>query len=204
MLGLGWLLDTTLVVEGDIAATVLHLPVALVITLGAIGLAKDAGYLVFVARRRTPVSVGGLSVQLPSLPMTLLQAAIGVLQISLVATLLYSLMPPELEMGLMAFIPVYVIAILVANSSHVPAGLGVLEASLLLMLPQVPASKLLGAVLAYRAIFDLLPLMMSVLLLTVYEAGSRHGLAGRWWRVTGREAANSEAALAKRASRVSS
>jgi uncharacterized membrane protein YbhN (UPF0104 family) len=192
LLGLGWLLDATLVVEGAVAASALHLPVVLVITLGLIGLAKDAGYLVFVARRRTPVTVGSVSVPLPSLPATLLQAAIGVLQISLMAALLYSLMPSELEMSLAGFIPVYVIAILVANSSNVPAGLGVLEASLLLMLPQVPASKLLGAVLAYRAIFDLLPLAMSVLLLTIYEAGSRHGLAGRWWRITGRDAVKSE------------
>ena len=46
--------------------------------------------------------------------------------------------------------------------SNVPAGLGVLEAALFLMLPQVPPGKLVGAVLAYRAVYEVLPLLRRV------------------------------------------
>ena len=53
--------------------------------------------------------------------------------------------------------------------SNVPVGLGVLEAALLLMLPHVPASKLLGAVLAYRAVFEVLPLLLAITLLLAFE-----------------------------------
>jgi len=70
---------------------------------------------------------------------------------------------------LTAFVAVYVFGIVVSVISHVPAGLGVLEATLLLMLPQVPPAHLIGAVLMYRAIFELLPLALGVMALALGE-----------------------------------
>ena len=59
------------------------------------------------------------------------------------------------------------------------AGLGVLEAALLLMLPQVPPAKLLGAVLAYRAVFEILPLLVALALLLAFESTSSGGFIRR-------------------------
>jgi uncharacterized membrane protein YbhN (UPF0104 family) len=83
--------------------------------------------------------------------------------------ILYLLMPPELGMSWPPFIAVYCIAFVAGQISTVPAGLGVLEAALLLMLPHIPAAKLLGAVLAYRAIYDVLPLLIGLALWLGYE-----------------------------------
>jgi len=74
---------------------------------------------------------------------------IGLVQISLMTGMLYIFMPDELNMSWPAFIAIYCIAFVAGQLSNVPAGLGVLEAALLLMLPQVPPAKLLGAAIEF-------------------------------------------------------
>jgi hypothetical protein len=56
----------------------------------------------------------------------------------------------------------------------------VLEAALLLMLPQVPPAKLLGAVLAYRAVFEILPLLAALAWLLAFESTSASGFIRRF------------------------
>jgi len=47
------------------------------------------------------------------------------------------------------------------------------------MLPQIPPAKLLGAVLAYRAVFEILPLLLAITLLTIFESTSANGFIRR-------------------------
>jgi uncharacterized membrane protein YbhN (UPF0104 family) len=57
----------------------------------------------------------------------------------------------------------YLLALLAGLVSHVPGGLGVFESIMLLMLtPEVPPPTVLGALLAYRSIFHLLPLLAAL------------------------------------------
>lgn len=174
-LGVGWLVDIALLLSVDEAARALHLPVWVVVLIGVLGLAKDVGWIAFVHQRRAPIQIRGTALRLPSLPATLLQIAFGVTCVLLLATILYLLMPAEAQLSLPAFIAVYLIAVVAGQLSTVPAGLGVLEAALLLMLPQIPPAKLLGAVLAYRAIYELLPLAIALLLLLTFETADRRG-----------------------------
>ena len=51
--------------------------------------------------------------------------------------------------------------------------------ALLVMLPHVPPSRLLGAVLAYRAVYELLPLLLGLVLLVVFEVTHPRGLVRR-------------------------
>jgi uncharacterized membrane protein YbhN (UPF0104 family) len=175
----GWLIDLSLVFNSRVASTALQLPMRVVVALGAIGLAKDLGWLVLVGVRRQPLVLRGRKIPLPTLRDALLQIAIGVVQITLMAGILYAFMPPELAMGWPHFVAIYCIAFVAGQVSNVPAGLGVLEAALLLMLPHVPPAKLLGAVLAYRAVYELLPLLIALVMLAVYEITHPRGLVRR-------------------------
>jgi len=73
----------------------------------------------------------------------------------------------------------------------VPGGIGVFETILLVLLPdRIPQAELLGALVAYRAIYNLLPLVVAALALGAHEAlRRREGLAraadafGRWTSV---------------------
>lgn len=175
----GWLIDLSLLFNAEQAAQALRLSTGAVLLLGAIGLAKDFGWLAFVISRKRPVMIGGQATPIPTLRDTSLQLAIGLTQISLMTAILYLFMPPELNMSWPAFIAIYCIAFVAGQLSNVPAGLGVLEAALLLMLPQVPPAKLLGAVLAYRAVFEILPLLLALTLLVAFESTSSGGFIRR-------------------------
>jgi uncharacterized membrane protein YbhN (UPF0104 family) len=169
MLGVGWLLDVALILGSEQAARALHLPAQVVYAIGWAGLAKDVAWLLIVWRRRRPLAFANWQLQLPSLRHSLLQVAVGTIETFLVANILFLFLEPSLDIGLPAFVAVYVLGIVVSVISHVPAGLGVLEATLLLLLPQVPPVHLIGAVLMYRAVFELVPLAFGVIALTLGE-----------------------------------
>jgi hypothetical protein len=57
---------------------------------------------------------------------------------------------------------------------HIPAGLGVIEAVFIALLShRIPEHQLLGALLAYRAVFYLLPLIAGALLYLKVEVRTR-------------------------------
>ncbi len=89
------------------------------------------------------------------------------------AGVLYVLLPGHLYFP--AFLTVFLIAQLAGVLSHVPGGLGVFEATVLVLLPD-EASKpaTVGALLAYRVVYYLLPLTGAVVALGVSE-GRRRG-----------------------------
>lgn len=176
LFAVGWLIDLSLLLYPADASAALHLSTTAVTALALLGLMKDVGWLVLVWKRRRPLTLLGRTIRLPSLPQCLVQIAFGTAEVSLMATILYVFMPPELGMSWPAFIAIYCIAFIAGQLSSVPAGLGVLEAALLLMLPQIAPAKLLGAVLAYRAVYEVLPLVVALCLLLLHEAASRSGL----------------------------
>jgi len=177
--GVGWLIDLSLLLHLQDAARAFKLPVAIVAVFGVFGLAKDVGWLAFVASRKEPITIRGQSIRLPSLRDALVQIAFGLVQISLMTTILYLFMPPELNMTWPAFVAIYCLSFVAGQVSNVPAGLGVLEAALFLLLPQVPPGKLVGAVLAYRAVYELLPLGVALVLLLIYETTNKAGIVRR-------------------------
>lgn len=183
--GVGWLIDVSLLLHLKDASRAFQLPVAIVAIFGVLGLAKDAGWLAFVASRKEPITIGGQSIRLPSLRDALVQIAFGLVQISLMTTILYLFMPPELNMTWPAFVAIYCISFVAGQMSNVPVGLGVLEAALFLLLPQVPPGKLVGAVLAYRAVYELIPLGIGLLLLLIYEITNKAGIIRRRFRTSG-------------------
>jgi uncharacterized membrane protein YbhN (UPF0104 family) len=60
--------------------------------------------------------------------------------------------------------------------THIPAGLGALEAVFVVMLgSRLPQSELLAALLAYRAIYYLAPLLLAVIAYLAIESRRGHG-----------------------------
>ena len=84
----------------------------------------------------------------------------------------------------LAFLGAYLASILAGVLSHVPAGLGVLESMLLLLLPDVPPEQLLAAVLMYRVIYEIIPVLLALALWGTFEGFSRDGVL---LRVFGRQ-----------------
>ncbi|MBO3276456.1 bifunctional lysylphosphatidylglycerol flippase/synthetase MprF [Pseudomonas schmalbachii] len=160
------------------AAQALHLPQWLVAVL-AVGVLLFCGLLVIgIERRRLPeqpspdshlVRVARRTIRLPGLRLSLLQLLITALDVAAAATVLYLLLPEAPPFG--AFLLVYLIALAAGVLSHVPGGVGVFEAVLLAAFAnQLGAAPLAAALLLYRLIYVVLPLIVACLLLLVLEA----------------------------------
>jgi phosphatidylglycerol lysyltransferase len=121
------------------------------------------------------VKLGGWSVNLPTPAMTALQLGVGLADIFLVSAVLYLLLPASMGLPYLAFLGAYLASILAGVLSHVPAGLGVLESMLLLLLPDVPPEQLLAAVLMYRVIYEIIPVLLALALWGTFEGFSRDG-----------------------------
>src|SRR5258706_539131 len=99
------------------------------------------------------------------------------------SSVLYLLLPPQAEIGFGAFAGLYLIAIAAGVISNVPGGIGVFEAILLLLLPSMPKGSLLGALVAYRAIYYFAPFAVALALLGAHELWVHRGPAVRLVRL---------------------
>lgn len=175
-LAFGLLIDLALLMAPDRLSVAVGVEARWLFALGLAGLAKDLGYAVLVARRTAPIRLGGWAVHLPSLRMTALQVVVGLIDIGLIAAILYILLPPSAEIGFLPFVAIYLASILAGSVSHVPAGIGVVESMLLLLLPQVPPAELLAAVLLYRVMYEVIPLVVALVLWGAFELVADDGM----------------------------
>ncbi|WP_312934493.1 bifunctional lysylphosphatidylglycerol flippase/synthetase MprF [Pseudomonas sp.] len=115
------------------------------------------------------VQLGRRTLRLPSGKLTALQLLITALDVAAAATVLYLLLPEAPPFG--AFLMVYLLALAAGVLSHVPGGVGVFEAILLAAFAdQLGAAPLAAALLLYRLIYVVLPLLLACVALLINEA----------------------------------
>jgi phosphatidylglycerol lysyltransferase len=167
---LGLLAAVSMLAATEDAAAALHLQHQVVAMIGAGLLLTHIIYVALVITRTRPLGSWVPAFELPSPKLTTIQYLLGIGEVLCAIAVLYVLLPPGAGIGFPAFVAVYVTAIAAGTLSGVPAGLGVFESILLVTLTGVPAEELLGAVLAYRLVYELLPFVGGLLLLVGYEA----------------------------------
>jgi phosphatidylglycerol lysyltransferase len=155
-------------------AEVLHLPLVGIHDLGLGLLVAVGGYLVWTTIRRMPLELLGFLFPLPSPRITVIQTFLAAFDMVLAAGTLYVLLPPAAHIPFSTFVSYFVVAIVGGVLSHAPGGLGVFETLMLLLLREAPRDAVFGALLLYRAIYNLAPLAIAALLLGGYEAASGH------------------------------
>jgi uncharacterized membrane protein YbhN (UPF0104 family) len=115
------------------------------------------------------VGRGPWTVVLPGGPLTLLQIAIGIIDLSFCALAMYVLVPDEPNLGFVVVAVIFVSATLLGFASHSPGGLGVFDAAMLVGLWQMDREDLLAGMLLFRVLYYLAPFVISVILLTFRE-----------------------------------
>jgi len=156
--------------EAGSSATLLHMTEGPARVAGLALLAAVAAYLLVAAVMRAPVTLGPWSLALPRLPVAAAQVVAGCLDLLCAAAALYVLLPADHGVSYAAFAGLYVLAVAAGAASNVPGGLGVFEAAIVALMPQVPTPALLGSILAYRAIYYLLPFSLALIALVLTEA----------------------------------
>jgi uncharacterized membrane protein YbhN (UPF0104 family) len=141
--------------------------------LGVGLLAFAIGYLGLCAFSRVRCwNVRGHDIDLPTLRLALAQLAISCTHWTTMAAVPWMLLQGQVEYP--TALAVLLIAAIAGVILHIPAGLGVTEAVFIALLShRVPEHQLLGALLAYRALFYLTPLVAGALLYLKVEMRTR-------------------------------
>jgi len=153
----------------EAAASIDQLPpwlnraVAILIILGLVA------YVIWVWTQPREVGRGPWTVRLPGGPLTLLQIAIGIVDLSFCALAMYVLVPDEPNLGFVVVAVIFVSATLLGFASHSPGGLGVFDAAMLVGLWQMDREDLLAGMLLFRVLYYIAPFVISVILLTFRE-----------------------------------
>jgi glycosyltransferase 2 family protein len=171
----GWLL----LAGASFAGPQVKLPASLPVggtALRALGFAMLAVPLAYVAAcfssKRREWRWRSHAFALPSGPLALAQLGISSLNWSLIGAIVWTLLPTGSSYG--SVLATLLGAAIVGAATHVPGGLGVLEAAFVAALGhRVPASQLIAALLAYRALYYLAPLVVAAAMHFAIEARTR-------------------------------
>jgi uncharacterized membrane protein YbhN (UPF0104 family) len=141
--------------------------------IGGVMFAVAIAYILLCAfaRRRT-WTIRGHELTLPPLKLALLQLLISSINWSLMAGAMYILLDQKIPYPVV--LEVLLVAAIAGVITHVPAGLGVLEAVFVALLShQISTNELLAALLTYRAIYYLTPLAIATVVYLVVEARAK-------------------------------
>lgn len=143
--------------------------------VAAASLAAPVLYLALAAFVRRQLRLGRWALDLPALPLAAGQVTVGTLNFACVAACLHQLLAAFSETPYLEVAAIYVIGNVTALISHVPGGLGVLEATVLYLLPGTAA---VGALIAFRVVYFFVPLAFGLPLLLASEYALRKRAGG--------------------------
>ncbi len=149
----------------------LLLPVPVVRAVAALSIAATALYIGWsLFARGRALTLRGLEIPVPSPRLVAGQLLVATFDWSLAALVLYVLLPEGHRLSFPAFMGAFLLAQTGGLLSHVPGGLGVFETLMVLQFGDtIPTETLLGALLAYRVVFYLVPFVVAVTMLVVHE-----------------------------------
>lgn len=114
--------------------------------------------------------IKGVDFKMPDFKLALEQIFIGSIDIVMASLVLYSVLICFVQIDFVTFMGAFIIAQVLGVYSQVPGGLGVFELVFSNILPgQDNQAILFGALIAYRIIYYLLPLILSGIVLVIYE-----------------------------------
>ncbi len=174
-LGLNTLMGLALLLQANVAAKLLGFSQAGAIALGVACLLLTAVYVMLAAVLRQPLAISRWKIPMPPVKLALAQISVGTIDFCFVAAALYELLPITVDVGYFGVATVYVLANVASIASHVPGGLGVLEAVVIHVLPEV---SVIGALVVFRFIYFLVPFTLSAALFAISEIKQRRRRGG--------------------------
>ena len=143
---------------------------ALFVVLAWAGIACAVAYLAIPLFWRRPLLIRGVEIRFPGFGMSLGQLLIAGVDWVLACGVLYALLPPETRPDFLPVLTIFMAGNILGVMLHVPGGIGVFEAVVTALLsPVVPTPQLLGALVAYRVTYYVLPFVTALLLFGGHE-----------------------------------
>ncbi len=174
-LGLATLAGIGALGQPRIAIEALRLPPAMVTAIGVLLLAAVAAYVLAAALIRREIVLWRFRLPLPPVKLAIGQVVIGTINFLCVAAVLHQMLLASTDIGFFSVAAIYALALTAALITHVPGGLGVIEAVVLSIIPQ---AEVVGALVAFRVIYFLVPFFIGVTLFGLFELSRRMGRTG--------------------------
>ncbi len=134
-------------------------------TLALVTLAILLMYVAWVWRTPRVIGRHNWEVALPNGPLTLVQIAIGIVDLGCCTAAMYMLLPDEPYIGFVVLAVIFVAATLLGFASHSPGGLGVFDAAMLIALWQYDKEQLLAGLLLFRLLYYITPFAIALAIL---------------------------------------
>lgn len=124
----------------------------------------------YCSYKQKSLAINGQKLLIPSWQISCNLVVVAVLDRAIAALVLFLLLPVQTDISYLDFFGIYFLAIHAGIMSHIPGGVGIFEAVLIYLLPQsLNPAALVGSLIAFRAIYYILPLGISLVWLVVYE-----------------------------------
>jgi phosphatidylglycerol lysyltransferase len=130
------------------------------------------GWIAYAAWRPAAIAISGWELNLPGPALSLGAIAIGIADTTFAAFALWLLLPADVHVAFPAFLEIFVVATILGVISHVPGGLGIFEAIILLGLPGMSTPQGLSALLLFRLIYYVAPFSLAAATLGAQEIRS--------------------------------
>lgn len=169
-IGLAFVIGVSLIATALFEPNSLHFPQ---IYIGLTGIAFLAGALAscwFLAGRGTS-AIGNMRLAFPGKKQMVIQSALAASDWFLAGLALYVLIPRETGSTFFAFFSGFFLSQVAALVSSVPGGIGIIESFNLYMMhpPENTIHQLAAAFIAYRGVYYLPPLIISLILFAVWN-----------------------------------
>ncbi len=128
-----------------------------------------ATYVIWVWRKPRIVGRDGWQVKLPDGKLTLLQIAIGMVDLACCALAMWMVMPEEPHIGFVTLAVIFVSATLLGFASHAPGGLGVFDAAMLAGLWTFDKEQVVAGLLLFRLLYYFIPFGIALAILGLRE-----------------------------------
>jgi glycosyltransferase 2 family protein len=148
-------------VAPEAATAVNQLPSWLNRAIGLFVLTVIGGYMLWLLWGSRVVGFSKLRVPLPNAPVTLLQLGIVAVDLGAAAGAMYALLPLEPTINPIDLSVIFITAFLIGLLSHSPGSLGVIEAAMLVGLPQFDKEALLASLLLFRVLYSVFPFLLA-------------------------------------------
>jgi len=143
-------------------------------TTGVALLAAIGALLIGSGRNGRLLHIGKWSLPLPGWDMALTQIAVATVDLAAASAALFILVPGMDASLWPTFFMGYTLAIIAVLITHVPGGIGIFEAVILAASPTINRPELVAALLVYRLLYYIAPLLVSIGIVGFQE--------GRRWR----------------------
>ncbi|MFZ1889135.1 MAG: bifunctional lysylphosphatidylglycerol flippase/synthetase MprF [Candidatus Binataceae bacterium] len=176
--GLGVFMAAALALSGSGSGRLLPVSSIVIRSAGAVALLVILPTLLLSAWKRKAMTIGRLRIGMPSLAITLLQLLASAADLAAAAAALWLLLPSG-EIDFFSFAVVFSAATALGAVSRIPGGLGVFDVIVFVALRRfVPANELAAALLIYRGVYFVLPLLLATATLAGLELRSAPGRFG--------------------------